>query len=283
MKRENLYEPFEIVCKISHECTKLEHQHSFFELVYILSGTGKQHINEYTLDYKSGQMFLITPQDYHSFDVDTATEFFLLRFNDIYIKSKALQSENIQRLEFILQNANHKPGCILKNQSDKNLVRPLIEALVREVANRDLYDKEITQQLVNTLIVVVARNIAKYLPQQISENTDEKIVAILNYIQANIYEPELVRTENICRHFGISENYLGRYFKKHSGETLQSYITNYKLSLVEYRLKHSDKRINEIVAELGFTDQSHFNKFFRQQKGMSPKAFREHFMNARVA
>jgi len=274
MKKENLYEPFEIVFKTLDECPKFEHQHTFFELVYILSGTGRQCINQHKFDYHEGHMFLITPQDCHSFDIETTTQFFFLRFNDIYIRSKALQSENIQRLEFILQNANHQPGCILKNQTDKSLVRPIVEAIVREAVNRDIYDREITQQLVNTLIVVVARNIAKYLPETISETSEEKIVDILNYIQHNIYEPEKTRAESLSKHFGISENYLGKYFKKHCNETLQSYISNYRVSLIEHRLKHSDRRITEIASELGFTDESHLNKFFKKQKGVSPKHFR---------
>lgn len=277
MKKMNLYEPFSVSFETLDECPLQEYRHSFFELVYILSGTGKQCINQHTIDYQPGHLFLITPHDCHSFDIDTTTQFFFLRFNDIYIKSKSLQTENIQRLEFILQNANHKPGCILKNQTDKNLVRPIVEAIIREAVNRDLYDREITQQLVNTLIVIVARNIAKYLPEKINENPDEKIVDILHYIQTNIYEPEKIRTEVISKHFGISEHYLGRYFKKHCNETLQSYITNYKTTLIEHRLKHSDKRMNEIVSELGFTDESHLNKFFKRQKGVSPKIFRASF------
>jgi hypothetical protein len=44
--------------------------------------------------------------------------------------------------------------------------------------------------------------------------------------------------------------------------------------LVEARLRFSDMRINEIASELGFTDESHLNKFFKSQKGLSPKAFR---------
>lgn len=88
-----------------------------------------------------------------------------------------------------------------------------------------------------------------------------------------------MRTETIYKHFGISSNYLGRYFKKHCGETKQSYIANYKTSLIEHRLKHSDKRINEIVLEFGFTDESHLNKFFKQQRGISPKNYRLQFSN----
>lgn len=283
MSNAKLYEPYSISFETRDECPIEEHKHNFFELVFILGGTGKQYVNQHAFDYKPGHLFLLAPNDKHRFKVETTTEFFFLRFSNIYVKSNALQTENIRRLEYILHNANHKPGCILKKQGDKYLVGPIIEALVRENIDRDIYDREISQQLVNTLIVIVARNIAKYLPEKISDNSDEKIVSILDYIQTNIYEPENIRTEIICNHFGLSANYLGRYFKKHCGETMQSFIANYRISLIEHRLKHSDKRINEIVREFGFTDESHLNKFFKQKTGVNPTGYRTQYLSKNTA
>ncbi|TRW22029.1 helix-turn-helix domain-containing protein [Flavobacterium zepuense] len=283
MNKENIYQPFEIVYKTMDECPKEGHKHLFFELVYIISGTGIQCINQNKFEYHAGHMFLITPEDCHSFEIETTTEFFFLKFTDIYIKSKAFQSEDIERLEYILSNANHQPGCILKNLSDKSLVKPITEAIIREYVNRDLYNRELIQQLVNTLIVVVARNIAKYMPADISEKTDEKALDILNYIQKNIYSPENLRTDVMSNYFGISETYLGKYFKKHTNETIQQYTANHRITLIEARLKFSDKRINEIAAEFGFTDDSHFNKFFRKQKGISPSGFRKALIKKAVA
>lgn len=273
--RENLHEPFSIEFKTLDECEKAEHEHNFFELVYILSGTGTQYINNTSSRYLAGHMFLITPEDCHSFDIESTTEFFFLRFSNIYIQSNSIYTDNVQRLEFILQNANHQPGCILKNQTDKSLVKPMVEAVIREYVNRDFYNKELIQHLVNTLIVVVARNIAKYLPQYVDEQTDEKAVDILQYIQRNIYYPEKIRTEEISKQFGVSESYLGRYFKRQTNETMQQYITGYRMKMIEHRLMHSDMRMGEIVEELGFTDESHLNKFFRKQKGVSPTVYRK--------
>ncbi|WP_285057535.1 helix-turn-helix domain-containing protein [Pedobacter ginsengisoli] len=275
MKKENLHEPFSISYVTMDKCPKQEHQHSFFELVYIMSGTGTQCINKNSFKYHAGHMFLITPEDCHSFEIESTTGFFFLRFNNIYIKNKGLLSENVQRLEYILQNANHQPGCILKNQTDKGLVRPMVDAVIREMENRDLYNKELVQQLVNTMIIVVARNIAKYLPGQINLGTEEKAMDILQYIQGNIFLPENLKAGVISDHFNISNAYLGKYFKQHANETMQGYITNYKTRLIEHRLQFSDKRINEIASEFGFTDESHLNKFFRKQKGSSPKTYRQ--------
>jgi len=275
MKKENLHKPFEIIYQELDESPLLqEHEHSFFELVYIVSGSGLQCINNNVFDYHNGHLFLITPQDCHSFDVKETTKFFFIKFNDIYIKSNMLHSDNIQRLEFILDNANHKPGCILRNQSDKNFVRPLIEAILREHINKDLYNHELITQLVNTLIIVVARNIAKILPEKVNSCSEARTLDILQYIQSNIYYPEKLRAKTVANHFGISEFYLGRYFKKHTNETMQQYIINYRLKLIETRLLFSDLRINEIAFELGFTDESHMNKLFRKYRNISPTEFR---------
>ncbi|MBS7566957.1 helix-turn-helix domain-containing protein [Mucilaginibacter sp. Bleaf8] len=274
MERQNLHEPFSIKYTTLDEGPGNGHKHSFFELVYIVEGTGIQCINQSQFAYHPGHMFLITPDDCHSFDVKTTTTFFFLRFNDIYIRESGILTSNIQKLEFILQNANHKPGCILKNLVDKQVVKPLIDAIIREYENRDIYNQELIHQYVNTLIVLVARNIAKFLHLELSENTDQRAVNILNFIQANIYHPEKLRAEYLCNHFNVSVNYLGKYFKQHTGSTLQRYITQYRQTLIEHRLIHSDKRLGEIVDEFGFTDESHLNKFFRNNKGVSPKAFR---------
>lgn len=275
MKQQNLYQPFEIIYEEVDEYNMSAHQHSFFELVYIVSGTGLQCINNNAFEYHNGHLFLITPTDCHSFDVHQTTCFLFVRFNNIYLHSKSFGDDRIKRLEFILENANHQPGCILKNKTDKKLVEPIIHAIIREGLNRDLYNTELIQQLINTLILIVARNIAMYLPENITSQTEIKSLDILQYIQANIYQPEKLKAEIIADHFGISKTYLGRYFKKHTNQTMQQYIIDYKLKLVETRLRYSNLRINEIVSELGFSDESHLNRIFKKYKGVSPSEFRK--------
>ena len=166
MKRENLHQPFEISFSEFDESMLKEHDHTFFELVYILSGTGIQWINNNKFSYHDGHLFMITPGDSHSFEIHSTTKFINIKFNDIYIHSAVFGTENIKRLEFILQHANHQPGCILRNRTDKLLVKPMIEAIIREYVNRNLYSKEIITQLINTIIIVVARNIAMNAPKR---------------------------------------------------------------------------------------------------------------------
>src|SRR4051812_9066620 len=153
---DNLYKPFEIqFTELMEQCPRPQHKHSFFELVFIVKGTGIHNVNEAGLPYHAGQLFLLAPEDAHGFKVAERTRFCFIRFTNVYIKTPGLQ---VERLEFILKNANNIPSCILKNLSDRVIVKSIVEAMEHE--NRDLYNQELIQQYVNTLIVIVARNIA---------------------------------------------------------------------------------------------------------------------------
>jgi AraC-like DNA-binding protein len=243
-----------------------------------MDGTGVQWTNDNRFDYRKGNLFLLTPQDTNFFEIQTTTDFFFLRFNETYIKSKtATDYDRIDRIDFILRNASHRPGCILKNQADKPLIFSLIANLIREHRNQQLYYSQIIQQLVSTIITIVARNIALKLPKNIKENTGETVLDILHYIQRHIHNPKNLKAEVISEQLGISLSYLGRYFKKQTGETLQEYITKYKLRLIEIRLLNTDMRINEIADELNFTDESHLTRIFKKYKGISPSEFRRTF------
>ena len=196
MVKDHLRQPFELVLKEYLDvCPRGLHTHTFFELIYIVEGTGKQSINEIELDYQPGNLFLVAPNDTHIFKIEAATQFFFIRFNNVFVKSSKKEHDLIQRLELILQNARHEPGSILNNDVDKTSVKYLMEILINEHLHHDLYHQELVAQLVNTLLIIIARNISQAFPEKIDETSEQKVVAILQYIQANIYYPEKLRAE----------------------------------------------------------------------------------------
>ncbi|WP_160714055.1 AraC family transcriptional regulator [Chitinophaga solisilvae] len=281
MQTENLFQPFAIEFKTTDDCPVKPHKHTFFELVYILDGKGIHHINQNKFPYEPGNLFLLMPMDMHHFNVTTTTSFLFIRFNNVYLNSqkssdKGQLGEWIQKLEYIFQNSSHPEGCILRNPLDRPLTKAVLDAIMLELKNEQTLHQELLQQLVNTLITIVARNISLIVRDTMPAATQQHMsMEMLHYIHRYIYEPEKLKAEAMAAHFNISLNYISEYFKKHTNETLQQYIINYKLSLVTVRLAHSDMRLNEIAWELGFTDESHLTKTFKKYKGMSPAAYRK--------
>lgn len=273
MQIRNLYQPFELELLETEAYQAQTHKNTFFEMVFVLDGKGTQFINQHQLPYAPDKLFLIFPSDKHSFEVKAASRFFFIRFNDSYLQ--ALNRQWVEKLEFIFYNYNHRPGCILENIPDKPLVRSMVEALLREQASVHPHKEEVTTQIINTLITIAARNIALVLPETQDSRKKDISLALLNYIHVHIYEPQKLKAAVIAHHFNVAPTYISEYFKKKSGESLQQYITGYKLKLLEHRLQYTDMRMHEIAAELGFADESHLNRIFKKYRGLSPTLFRK--------
>ncbi|PUB34904.1 AraC family transcriptional regulator [Elizabethkingia sp. YR214] len=276
MKRESLHQQFEIIYSKTDECPITDTKFNFFQFVHILSGEGTHEVNGNRIAYQTGTFLLLTPHDYHTFFIEKTTEFLLIRFNQGYIKEYTWKS--IDHIECLLRNASHVSGCIIENKNDKSLVSSIVASILHNLRNNDLYNNDLNQHLVNALIVIAARNIAKFKPENLKPHADKRILDIIAYIQTNIYNPDLIKSSVLCEKFGVSVNYLSTYFKEQCGETLSHFIAQYRLQLIEYRLKYSDIRINELVEEFGFTDESHINKFFKKHKGVNMGMYRKQYL-----
>ncbi|SEW36422.1 AraC family transcriptional regulator [Chitinophaga arvensicola] len=279
MEVKTLYKPFDILFAEEDVCPIGQHRNSFFELVYILKGTGNFHNNQHTFEYGPENLFLLQPQDVQYTRIKTRTAFLFIRFNGIYLEAQRSGNSNshlgdwARKLEYIFHN-NRFPGCILRNEDDKPIVRALINALILESQKEQSLRNEVVQQLVNTIITIVARNVTMLTTEK-SGMSNDLPNEILSYIHQNIYYPENLRTEKLASRFNLSQHYVSEYVKKLTGESIQRYVTNYKLKLVETRLQYSDMRMSEIVEELGFTDESHLNRTFKKYTGINPTDYRK--------
>lgn len=275
MKRTNLHKTFEVVYEKVTACPLREVKLNFFQFIYTLSGSGQYSINGHSIQFGEGDLFLITPNDCHEFDLDEECEFVVMRFQKSFINEYTWNS--IDHIECLLYYSSHLLGSVLKNSNDKKLVKTLIDGILQCNTHENIYTEDLMRNLLNGIIVVTARNLSVVKPVDVDSNSDKKITDILAYIQNNIHKPELLKVSVMAQIFGLSETYLGSYFKRQCGETLQGYLSAYRLRLIEHRLKFSDSRINEIVDEFGFSDESHINKFFRKHRGQSLVAFRNSF------
>jgi len=273
MARENIYQSLEVFYEEVSSCPLRDRQFNFFEMVYVISGKGKHSVNGNKFDYFPGDLFLITPNDRHEFDLSGINEFMVVRFGENYIKEYQWQS--IDHIECLLYYASHLSGSVIVNNEDKQMVNLLMQNLRQAVKHQAHYNEDLIRNLVNAIIVIAARNIAIIKPENMPQTADTRILQLLDYIQEYIRQPEFLKLGVMAEKFGLSSTYLGSYFRKQCHESIQQYISSYRIRLIEHRLKFSDKREHEIADEFGFADESHINKFFKRHNGLSLKKYRE--------
>ncbi|SHF59726.1 AraC family transcriptional regulator [Chryseobacterium vrystaatense] len=273
MARENIHQSLEVFYEKVEECPLRDRQFNFFELVYVISGVGNHTVNGNSFPYSSGDLFLITPNDCHGFDLEGTCEFMVIRFGESYVRE--YQWKSIDHIECLLYYASHLSGSVIAHHDDGKMVCLLVENLKQATEHEAMYSEDLIRHLVNAVIVIAARNMAIIRSQEISSNSDLRILQILDYIQEYIYQPEQLKIVVIAERFGLSPTYLGSYFRKQCNESIQHYISSHRIRLIEHRLRFSDKRVHEIADEFGFADESHINKFFKRHNGVSLKGYRD--------
>lgn len=276
------FKDFEITIKEIQSNTSGLHLHPFFELIYVLEGSGIHNINNNHYAFVKGDLFLLTPEDAHTFEIDALTRFCIIDFTkSFFIKSnqkgdeKMDVSDAFKRLEYIFHNHHNVKGNIIVD-SDRNLFEVLINQLMAEKEHEQSFGKIITQNIIFLLLNLIARNVQQNIIIYSKEcNPKNKVHEITAYIQQNIYDKNLIKLENLAANFNKTADHLNKYFKQQTGCTIKDYITQYKLDLIKTRLKFSDLTISQIADEMNFTDESHLNKIFKRVFGQTAKQFKQ--------
>ena len=258
------------------------HRHHYFELMYILEGTGTHTINSNHYPYGKGNLFLLTPEDTHSFITDSESRCCIIDFTKgLFSKRHRLETDRAEiseffvSMEYVFHNHQSLKGYIDMDPGEAALTGSLIMQLVAEKEQRRVYGGIIIQNIVFLLLNLVARFITENKAGELRRAGVKNIIhEITAYIQQNIYRKELLKIGNLAGHFHKTPDYLNRYFRQQTGFTLKAYINRYRLNLVETRLRYSDLNISEIADEMGFSDESHLNKAVKSAFGKTAKQYR---------
>ncbi|MBO0993311.1 helix-turn-helix domain-containing protein [Bacillus sp. SD088] len=97
---------------------------------------------------------------------------------------------------------------------------------------------------------------------------------LLIYIQDHYHEYQF-SIQALAEHFSLSEAYIMRYFKKHTGETILQHLNRIRMDQTKLLLKTSDLQVKEIAMQVGYSDVSSFIRKFKQQENMTPGEFRK--------
>jgi AraC-like DNA-binding protein len=263
--------------KISHFKTKEwqhpVHNHNHFEIIFVHTGRGVHCLSGIKYPYSANQLFLLAPCDFHYFEIEKETSFTFIKFTNMYFKSindSAVLNGSVETL-FIQSGKQNLP--LIKNKADAEKINSLITLIVQEWKETKNESNNAIYFMLHTIISIIKRNLEIFTiaPQKLNLKT----TSILNYIHQNIFSIELLHVENLAAKFGYSKYYLGIFFKNGVGLTLRDYINEYKLQLIKTRLKSGSFSMKEISNEFGFTDLSHFNKFFKTHTAISPSEFRK--------
>lgn len=233
---------------------------------YILSGTGSLMANDSkgvtrTYHIKSGQGFMIFPGQINTYvsDKDVPWEYIWIEFDGLHVK---------ETLNIV--------GLSKDNPVYHAKFRDMRETMMRELLYMTEHEKEPPFHLIGHLYLFLDAMLRSIAPEQ---NTEKKrlqdfyIREALSHIEQNFQND--ITVDEIAKFCGLNRSYFGKIFKDYTGKTPQQFLLTYRMIKATELLKLTKLSIGDIGNAVGYPNQLHFSRAFKNVYGMSPRAWRE--------
>jgi AraC family transcriptional regulator len=104
----------------------------------------------------------------------------------------------------------------------------------------------------------------------------EHLKIAMEYMQDHYAES--ITLDKLTRLSNLSSSHFINSFKQTLGVTPHQYLLKIRIERAKEKLQRSSLPLSEIAYELGFTDQSHFSRYFKKITGMSPLKWKQNFI-----
>jgi transcriptional regulator GlxA family with amidase domain len=107
------------------------------------------------------------------------------------------------------------------------------------------------------------------------EHDDESIKKAQEFIESNFQDK--LSVEQLADMFALGRRSLERRFKKATNNTVIEYIQRVKIEAAKKSFETSRKNINEVMYDIGYSDNKAFRTTFKKITGLSPIEYRNKY------
>ncbi|MBT2559773.1 helix-turn-helix domain-containing protein [Pedobacter sp. ISL-68] len=171
----------------------------------------------------------------------------------------------------IIEN-RHDGHELALTAADLNFVEDMLAKINTE------YQKpsEWQQRMLTAYLTVLLTYLSRLYTEQFKESDHSADKLLLKSFQAKIDENyrELHEVGDYASLLNISAGHLSEVVKIQSGKPAIKHIHERLVLEAQRLLFHTEHSLKEIAFDLGFSDTSYFNRFFKRETGVTPATYR---------
>ncbi|MCQ2492635.1 MAG: AraC family transcriptional regulator [Lachnospiraceae bacterium] len=276
-------------CQPLHSYGPAVRSHYLFHFVYEGSGTliatsldGVEH----TYPVKKNQGFLVCPKQITTYiaDEDTPWEYAWVEFDGAKA-AEWLNQAGLSADHPVFECSNEEALSLIQSEllsliSGTGFKKPVdTDHFETHYANVDasvLSSNSTSMFQVGHFYLFMDQLIHSSIRYNSTSHTNQRdfyIRQAVSYIEQNFSEP--ITIEDIADFCCLNRSYLGKIFKDSLNKTPQQYLIYYRMKQATQMLKYTSMSVGEIGKAVGYPNQLHFSRAFRNVYQMPPSEWRK--------
>tara|TARA_B110000037_G_scaffold163942_1_gene185304 strand:+ start:1280 stop:2167 length:888 start_codon:yes stop_codon:yes gene_type:complete len=260
------------------------HDHEFYELSLIRSGTAKHRTEMSERTLEAGDLLIVAPGQVHA--IDKPKELYV--YNIYYLAEWLLRDASLLQeapvLCMLFFGYNLFPGRVISAPVHISLREPSTGTISAELQFLEQLSKQknANQVLMRASLLKCFALLEEEFSCQLDLDhrflQDRLVQHVYKCIERTLSESKACDVKGWANAIGITPDYLSRCFGKLTGESPMSCFQRRRLQHASWALMHSQENLSEIAHRLGFSDSAHFTRLFRRSFKMSPREYRKRFV-----
>jgi AraC-like DNA-binding protein len=268
MQDLTVYDPQDFLS--THNEMVFPHRHSFYQVLYISSGTGLHVIDFEKYNTKQGSIYFLGPGQVHEWIFDASTEGTVINFSDGFFGAFLANGHYIDDFLFFTGNGTHSVMAL--DQEEQAFVQNVIGSVAREYQLCSECSTDLIRVYLLQMFLVLNRKLAG---DQISPAHRHNYFLLRNFeklVERHYIDKRLPK--EYAEMLFITPNHLNALCKHSAGKSAGEIIRNRVLLEAKRLLINSANNISEIGWQLNFESNSYFTRFFKKYAGQTPEEFR---------
>lgn len=172
----------------------------------------------------------------------------------------------------IIQNPQHGFELLLSD-ADLDFISHVTEKIVAEAMTPGEWQERMVSAHLTVLLTYLSRlYTVQYKPEEVSV---EKVLFKRFEEKINEYYQQYHEVGDYASLLHISAGHLSDVVKIQSGKPAIKHIHDRLVMEARRMLFHTNNSLKDIAFDLGFTDASYFNRFFKRETGATPAGYRD--------
>ncbi|WP_299160555.1 AraC family transcriptional regulator [uncultured Tenacibaculum sp.] len=257
------------------EIYKRDIDSSYIQLHYCVKGNCKFHFNNNSYTFNvldKHSIFLYNPQQELPINLEILPKTSLVSVIISIEKFHALFSKEASYIPFLSDNnKNKKYYDNTEIKANTLIVLQQILTSKNHSSIRNLYIKGKIYELLSLHFDNGENTNDEYCPFLVDDRDVLKIRKAKDIIILNMSEPPSL--QELANEVGLNLKKLKEGFKQIYGDTVYSFLFDYKMEHARKLLESNQLNVNEVGLQVGYSTSSHFIAAFKKKFGTTPKQY----------